>query len=86
MVVCLSLICRAFKHFEPSDFEEHCAGEVTLTGRVLPVGGIKEKLLAARRCGIQNIIFPGSNRKDYEELNGEQFSVYHVLRASSMHF
>ena len=47
------------------------AGEVTLTGRVLPVGGIKEKLLAARRCGIQNIIFPGSNRKDFDELNGD---------------
>lgn len=47
------------------------AGEVTLTGRVLPVGGIKEKLLAARRSGIQNIIFPGSNRKDFEELTGK---------------
>lgn len=34
------------------------------------MGGIKEKLLAARRSGIQNIIFPGSNKKDYDELNG----------------
>jgi ATP-dependent Lon protease len=43
-------------------------GEITLRGRVLPVGGIKEKLLAAHRAGIQNIILPLGNRKDLEEL------------------
>ncbi len=55
------------------DWAMNVTGEVTLTGRVLPVGGIKEKLLAARRSGIQNIIFPGSNRKDYDELNGPPY-------------
>jgi len=43
-------------------------GEVSLSGLVLPVGGIKEKVMAARRAGIACIIFPEQNRRDYEEL------------------
>ncbi len=43
-------------------------GEVTLTGLVLPVGGIKEKMLAARRAGIRRVILPRANRKDLREL------------------
>ena len=42
-------------------------GEVTLTGRVLPVGGIKEKVLAAQRAGIREVILPERNRKDVDE-------------------
>jgi ATP-dependent Lon protease len=42
-------------------------GEITLSGNVLPVGGIKEKLLAARRAGIETIILPEDNRQDVEE-------------------
>jgi ATP-dependent Lon protease len=42
-------------------------GEITLSGNVLPVGGIKEKFLAARRAGIQTIILPADNRQDVEE-------------------
>ncbi|KAK3608887.1 hypothetical protein CHS0354_006928 [Potamilus streckersoni] len=43
-------------------------GELTLNGNVLPIGGLKEKVIAARRAGIQQIICPKDNRKDYEEL------------------
>ena len=43
-------------------------GEITLRGKVLPVGGIKEKLLAARRAGIKDIILCEKNRKDVEEI------------------
>jgi len=46
-------------------------GEITLRGRVLPVGGIKEKLLAARRAGIDMIILSPKNRKDVEEIPAE---------------
>jgi ATP-dependent Lon protease len=43
-------------------------GEITLRGMVLPVGGIKEKVLAAKRAGIETIIMPEKNRKDLEEI------------------
>ncbi len=43
-------------------------GELTLTGRVLPIGGVKEKTIAARRAGLKMLIFPEGNRKDFEEL------------------
>ena len=42
-------------------------GEITLSGRVLPVGGIKEKVLAARRAGIREIILPRQNEKNVNE-------------------
>ena len=43
-------------------------GELTLTGRVLPVGGIREKLVAARRSGIREVIVPEANRGDFDEV------------------
>jgi ATP-dependent Lon protease len=44
-------------------------GEITLRGKVLPVGGIKEKILAAKRAGIKDIILCHVNRKDILEIN-----------------
>jgi ATP-dependent Lon protease len=43
-------------------------GEVTLRGRVLPIGGLKEKLLAALRGGITTVLIPAENEKDLEEV------------------
>jgi ATP-dependent Lon protease len=46
-------------------------GEITLRGNVLPVGGIKEKLLAARRAKIKTVIMPAPNERDLEDLPQE---------------
>jgi ATP-dependent Lon protease len=55
-------------------------GELTLTGKVLPVGGIREKLIAARRNRIAELIFPKPNRRDFEELPD------HVREGLTVHF
>jgi ATP-dependent Lon protease len=52
----------------PARSDTAMTGEVTLTGLVLPVGGIKEKMLAARRAGIRRVILPRENQKDLREL------------------
>ncbi len=58
-------------------------GEITLSGNVLPVGGIKEKFLAARRAGITTIILPAENRQDVEEdLTPEQINGVEIHYAS----
>jgi ATP-dependent Lon protease len=56
--------------FTQRKVREHLAmtGEITLRGKVLPVGGIKEKILAAKRAGIKEIILSEANRKDLEEI------------------
>merc|ERR1711976_814156 len=47
------------------------SGEISLNGHVLPVGGIKEKILAAKRAGMKTIILPFDNQKDWEDLSSE---------------
>jgi ATP-dependent Lon protease len=46
-------------------------GEVTLRGRVLPIGGLKEKLLAAKKAGMKLVLVPLKNRPDVEEMDKE---------------
>ena len=55
-------------------------GEITLRGKVMPVGGIKEKVIAARRAGIREVILPEQNRKDLEEVPD------HVQKNLKFHF
>ena len=55
-------------------------GEITLRGKVLPVGGIKEKILAAKRAGIKDIIMCKRNEKDLEEINAN------YLKGLKIHF
>jgi ATP-dependent Lon protease len=56
---------------EPVREDVAMTGEITLTGLVLPVGGIREKSLAARRYGIKTFILPERNTPDLEELPAE---------------
>ncbi len=46
-------------------------GEITLRGRVLPIGGLKEKILAARMAHIEKVLVPEKNKPDIAELSGE---------------
>jgi ATP-dependent Lon protease len=54
-------------------------GEVTLRGRVLPIGGLKEKTMAAYRAGIRTLIIPEENRKDLEKIPDYVLEQFHVL-------
>jgi ATP-dependent Lon protease len=52
----------------PVPHEMAMTGELTLSGRVLPVGGIKEKILAARRAGVKTVILPKKNEKNLDDI------------------
>jgi len=59
-------------------------GETTLRGRVTPIGGVKEKVLAAKRAGIHTILVPEENRKDVEEIKAEYVEgiTFHYVRTN----
>ena len=57
-------------------------GEVTLTGRVLPIGGLKEKALAASRFGIDTIIIPKENEKDIDKIPDSVKESLNIITAS----
>jgi len=60
-------------------------GEITLRGVVLPVGGIKEKILAAKRADIQNVILCEENKKDVDEINKDYLKGVNFHYVNSMH-
>jgi ATP-dependent Lon protease len=59
-------------------------GEITLRGKILPVGGIKEKVLAARRARIKNLILPAQNRKDLVDVPAEALRDLHIIFVDNM--
>ncbi len=65
---------------EPMRPDVAMTGEVTLHGRVLPIGGVKEKVLAAHRAGIKHVILPAGNREDADDIPE------HVLDDLHLHF
>ncbi|MCD7709593.1 MAG: peptidase, partial [Clostridiales bacterium] len=59
-------------------------GEITLRGRVLPIGGLREKLLAAKNAGMSTVCIPKENEKDLEELDEEIIGEMEIVTVSRM--
>ena len=59
-------------------------GEITLRGKVLPIGGVKEKVLAAHRAGVKNIILPRDNEKDLADIPKNVLDALDVHLVSTM--
>ena len=76
-------ILSAFTH-KPVRKDIAMTGEITLRGKVLPIGGLKEKALAAHRAGIKNIIIPKDNEKDEEEIPENVRGELHFIPASDV--
>jgi ATP-dependent Lon protease len=62
----------------PVRSEVAMTGEITLRGKILPVGGIKEKVLAAKRAGIERVVLPEKNRRDVEEIEDDLLEGLHL--------
>lgn len=59
-------------------------GEITLSGQVLPVGGIKEKVIAAQRSGITKILLPKDNEKDVSDIPEEVRNALTIIHVSTI--
>ena len=68
----------------PARREVAITGELTLSGRVLPVGGVREKILAARRAGVKTVVFPEKNRVDLDDLAAEIRGDLEIVLAGSL--
>lgn len=69
----ITLTCALYSLITKQIIKEHLAmtGELTLTGKVMPIGGLKEKILAAKRDGIDTILYPKNNQRDLDKLSDE---------------
>ena len=69
-----SLLCR-----RPARHDVAMTGELTLRGRVLPIGGLKEKLTAAARAGVKTVLVPGRNQSDIVEVPDEVKQLLEII-------
>jgi ATP-dependent Lon protease len=69
---------------KPARRDAAISGEITLSGRILPVGGVKEKLLAARRAGVKRVILPLKNKVDIENLPGNVKAGLEIILADRL--
>ncbi len=78
----ITMACALYSLVRNQPIIENIAmtGELTLSGLVMPIGGVKEKVLAARRAGVTILIFPAENRQDFEDLDA------HITEGITPHF
>jgi ATP-dependent Lon protease len=79
LVALLSVLTK-----RPVDSRVAMTGEITLNGKVLPVGGLKEKILAAQRAGIQRVFIPKGNEKDLGDIPKEQCKAIQIIPVSGV--
>ena len=85
----IAMLTSMVSSFKNKKVKSHLAmtGEITLRGKVLAVGGIKEKLLAAARAGVKEVILSKDNKKDVDEINKDylnKLQVHYVSRMSEV--
>ena len=78
ITICTSIVSALTKN--PVRFDVAMTGEITLRGKVLPIGGLKEKLLAAHRMGLRTVVLPKDNEKDLADIPQE------ILSSLTIHF
>ena len=66
--IVFTTLCHIKATGKPCSIDLAMTGEISLTGKVLPVGGIKEKIMAARRAAITKVVLPAANQRDYDEI------------------
>jgi ATP-dependent Lon protease len=83
----ITILTAIASAFTQRKVKSHLAmtGEITLRGKVLPVGGIKEKILAAKRAGIKEIILPANNQNDVEDINPDYIKGLKIIYVKEMH-
>jgi len=82
ITICMALISLLTSR--PARRDVALSGEITLSGRILPVSGIREKMLAAQRAGVKVVVFPRNNRVDVESLPGEATEGLEVVLAGEV--
>ena len=80
-MTCAIVSCLSHR---PVSADVAMTGEVNLRGHALPIGGLREKSLAALRCGIKKIVVPKENKKDVEELPKEVKDTLQIVYMSNV--
>jgi ATP-dependent Lon protease len=82
ITMCIAIISAVTK--KPVYNDIAMTGELTLRGRILPIGGLKEKIIAAHRGGIKKIIIPQENEKDLKEISKAILSEVEIISVEHM--